>query len=208
MLNFTDLTGLASVSVAISAAVLSLPGIVLLTRNQRVVLLAVVLLLMLIPFGGMPFAAYVRGVSGDLSITLLVLLGCVLAGYRPISAEEINQRHTLLMLIAMAAILLYPLALGLASFDPYRLGYGDPWFVATLLLIALTAWTWKHYLIASCIALATIAWSAGWYESGNICDYLLDPWLAIYALFSRVRIGAKSLLKQLRARTSTGAWVE
>ena len=199
MLNFTDLTGLTSVAVAISAACLLLPGIARFTRIQLTILLAVVFVLTLIPFREMPLAAYVRGVSGDLSITMLVLLCCALL--RPglgCNTKDIKARYALLTLIALVALLLYPLSLGLTSFDPYRLGYGDPRFVVTLWLIALVAWAWKYYLIASCIAMATIAWAGGWYESNNLWDYLLDPWLAIYALFSITPHVVKVLIKKMK----------
>jgi len=185
MLNFTNLTGLTSVAVAISAACLLLPGITRLTRTQRTILLAAVFVSTLIPLGGMPLAAYVRGVSGDLSITMLVFLCCALL--RPslgCNKDNIKVRYALLTLVALAALMLYPLALGFTSFDPYRSGYGDTWFAVALLLVALSAWVWKYYLIAICISLAVVAWAGQWYESGNLWDYLLDPWLAIYALFS------------------------
>ena len=185
MLNFTDLTGLGGVAVAISAACRLLPGIAKLTRTQLTILLVTVFVVSLIPFGGMPLAAYVRGVSGDLSIITLALLyyaltRSVLGG----SAEGIKSRYALLTLITLFALLLYPLALGFSLFDSYRLGYGESWFVVALLLIAFLAWDRKSYLITTCIAMATLAWAVGWYESDNLWDYLLDPWLAIYALFS------------------------
>jgi hypothetical protein len=51
-------------------------------------------------------------------------------------------------------------------------------------LLGLAVWSVLRYstFFALCIALAVVAWSAGWYESPNIWDYLLDPWLAIYAI--------------------------
>ena len=226
MSNLTDLTGLTSIASAAGALMLLLPGVVGIARPRQAILIAAVFVLMLIPFGGMPLAAYVRGVTGDLSITTLVLLWCVLL--RPwlekpsqrnnsssslkviqggdkrarktvqevrlgASAEantvalikwnwNMQSRHTLLILIALAALILYPMALGIGTFDPYRLGYSNPLFVAALLLIAVIAWFSKFYLIALCIALATLAWAMGWYESDNLWDYLLDPWVAIYAL--------------------------
>jgi hypothetical protein len=70
-------------------------------------------------------------------------------------------------------------------FDPYRLGYANLWFM--LALLALAIWSSLRYstLLALGIALAVAAWSAGWYESPNLWDYLLDPWLAIYALLAQ-----------------------
>ena len=191
MLNFTDLTGLASVASATAASLLLLPGIARLSGYRQAVLPGVVFVLMLIPFSGMPLAAYVRGVTGDLSITTLALIWCALS--RPwfgCGTADAKTRRALLMPIALAVLALYPMALGVSAFDPYRLGYGDPLFVAALLLVALAAWIRKYYLIASCIAFATLAWTAGWYESDNLWDYLLDPWIAIYALFVIARHGA------------------
>lgn len=198
MINCTDLTGLAGVASA--AATLLLAGIKRpsttlrtgLPASRHAVLLGIILLLMLIPFGGLPLAAYVRGLTGDLSITTLVLLWCALS--RPWLGAETNAdkgRRALLLLIAAAALLFYPLALGLTAYDPYHHGYGDPWLVATLLLVALTAWMWKYHLIALCIALSILAWPVGWYESDNLWDYLMDPWVAIYALIFNIKRGVK-----------------
>jgi hypothetical protein len=180
---FTDLTGLAGIASAMAAAVLLLPGIAKLARPRLALLLAAVFVLMLIPFGEMPLAAYVRGVTGDLSITALILLWCVLLKpWCGCVVVEPKHRFMLLVLIALAAFALYPMALGASAYDPYRLGYGNLQFIVVLLLLALVAWFWKYWLIALCIALAILAWAAGWYESNNLWDYLLDPFAAIYAL--------------------------
>jgi hypothetical protein len=110
-----------------------------------------------------------------------VLLWCALL--RPwCGATKGNSSFALLILIALAALALYPMAMGVGAYDLYRLGYGNPQFVAALLLLALAAWFRKSSLIALCIAFATLAWSLGWYESDNLWDYLLDPFLSIYAL--------------------------
>lgn len=196
MPNLTDLTGLAGVASAMTATLLLLSGVAQLTKPRLALLLGAVFVLMLIPFDGMPITAYVRGVTGDLSITTLVLLWCALL--RPWCGcvmVEIKHRFALLILIALAALALYPMALGVGTFDLYRLGYGNPQFVAVLLLFALAAWFWKLTLIALCIAFATLAWAAGWYESNNLWDYLLDPFLSIYALTAITICGVKALLK-------------
>ena len=210
MPNFTDLTGLASVASAASAFLLLLPGIVGLSRPRLAMLLGAVFVLMLIPFGGMPLAAYVRGATGDLSITALVLLWCALpknfwpgTRLKPwFGATDARSRQALLILIALAALALYPMALGVGAFDPYRLGYGDPLFVTSLLLLTLAAWFWKFFLIALCIAFATFAWVVGWYESSNLWDYLLDPFVAIYALAA---IMTRALRAQFQRHHSRGS---
>lgn len=199
MPNFTDLTGLAGVAGATAASLLLLPGIAGLSRLRLAMLLAAIFVLMLIPFGGMPLAAYVRGATGDLSITTLVLLGCAML--KPwFGATDARSRHALLILIALAALAFYPMALGVGAFDPYRLGYGDPLFVASLLLLTLAVWFWKFFLIALCIAFATFAWAIGWYESTNLWDYLLDPFVSIYALAAIMIHAVKALLQRGRLR--------
>jgi hypothetical protein len=199
MPHFTDLTGLASIASATAATVLLSPVIAKLAKPRLAWLLAAVFVLMLIPVGEMPFAAYVRGMIGDLSITTLILLWCALL--RPwcgcVMAEP-KHRFVLLALIALAAFALYPMALGAGAFDPYRLGYGNPQFIIVLLLLALVAWFRKYSLIALCIALAILAWAIGWYESGNLWDYLLDPFVAIYAMTAIISGGVKTWLKWQR----------
>jgi hypothetical protein len=203
MPDFTDLTGLGSVASAATAAVLLLPGIARLPARGRGALLGAVFVAMLIPFGELPLAAYLRGVTGDLSITTLVLLWrALLAPWFDCDADDSRTRRALLMLVALGALVLYPLALGAAAFDSYRMGYGDMQFVAVLLLAALAAWICKYHLIALCIAFAILAWAVGWYESGNLWDYLLDPWIAIYALLVNATYGVRMLFQWGKAHAT------
>lgn len=196
MPNLTDLTGLAGIASAIAAAALLLPWTIRLTQSRLAVVLGTVFVLSLIPFGTLPIAAYARGITGDLSITTLVLLWCaLLKPWCSCAATGTEHRRVLLILIALCALAFYPMALGAGSFDPYRLGYGNPLFIVVLLLIALAAWFRKFILIALCIALATLAWAAGWYESNNLWDYLLDPFVSVYALVAIMILGVKILSK-------------
>ena len=179
----TDLTGLFGITLAIFALLVRVPRVRAFPPLQRAALLAAAIVLVSIPLWGLSLSGVVRGISGDLSIATLALLALALA--RTLSGcaliEEAN-RQLMLRAIAIAAALFYPLALGFSTFDPYRMGYGYLWFMAGLLLLAV--WSVLRYstFFALCIALAVAAWSAGWYESPNIWDYLLDPWLAIYAI--------------------------
>jgi hypothetical protein len=201
MPNFTDVTGLAGIASATAAAVLLLPGVARWGKPRLAILPAAVFLLMLIPFGGMPVAAYIRGMTGDLSITTLVLLWHALLGpWCDCVKDQARHRFALLVLMACTALVFYPMALGAGMLDPYRLGYGNPQFVTALLLLALLAWYLKSALIALCIALATLGWTAGWYESGNLWDYLLDPFVSVYALAKLMSSGLQVLQKLHRKR--------
>ncbi len=202
MPNFTDLTGLAGVAGATAAALQLLPGVAKLSGRRRALLQGAVFALMLFPFGGMPFAAYVRGITGDLSITALALLCCtMLRPWCGSAAARGRHRLALLTLIALAGLGLYPTALGAGAYDPYHLGYGNMQFVAALLLLALAAWLRGYSMITLCIASATLAWTVGWYESDNLWDYLLDPFVAIYALVALMIYFVKVLAKWQRCRS-------
>jgi hypothetical protein len=191
MISFTNITGLAGCALAIAAACVRVPGISYLSRNRRTWLLAVVFVAALVPFHGLPLAAYVRGATGDLSVPTLLLLAAAILRF--LSGGHANKesieprfcrgkgRRALLLLIVLAAVALYPMALGWGGFDPYRSGYGSPWLLALLLAAAMAAIFLGLPEIAYAVTLAVLAWGAGWYESGNLWDYLLDPLVAVYA---------------------------
>lgn len=126
----------------------------------------------------LPLAAYVRGVTGDLSIvSLLLLWGSALPGARrvPLAFKVI---------LALAALAFYPFALGVGMVDPYAWGYGSiPFFIAVLLLALLCGlFNWAKGVWI--IAIAILAWSVHWHESTNLWDYLLDPFLVVWAWFA------------------------
>lgn len=126
----------------------------------------------------LPLSAYVRGVTGDLSIvTLLLLWSSVLP-----SAKKIPLGFK--APLALIAIAFYPLALGFGMMDPYAWGYGSIGLLIAVILFAmicgLAGWTKGVWILS----FAIIAWAAHWHESANLWDYLLDPFLAIWALFA------------------------
>ena len=199
MVDFTNMTGLASSTIAITAMVIQLPGVARLRKTYITMLACVVSIVVLLPVNGLPLAAYLRGWIGDLSITSLVLLTLTISRRLPCQGlSDIRANNLLFVVIVIAALGLYPMALGIGYFDPYRLGFGNPWFMGGLLLLTLFAYSCHQLMIALTITLAVLAWSVGWYESNNLWDYLLDPLLAIYAGgVLVVRHGVK-ILKPLR----------
>ena len=198
---YTDVTGLAGIAVALAAPLVAIPGVRKLGRPRLAWLLAAVVIVVLLPLGTLSVAACERGATGDLSLTTLVLLGsailrCV-TGWPPVDR---GARFALLAFVSLAALALYPMALGLGSFDPYRLGYGSPWLLGALIAVALAAWFGRLDLVATVIALAILAWAARWYESNNLWDYLLDPLVSFYALGFVALRGIKRILRWLRGR--------
>lgn len=191
----TDLTGLLGVTLAVFALLVRIPRVQALPLPQRAAALLAALVVLSVPLWGLSLGGLVRGITGDLSVPTLIFL--LLAVVRTLSGrvpvDETDRLRTL-KAIAIAALLFYPLVLGLGPFDPYRTGYGNLWFV--LALLGFTVWSTLRYsmLLAIGIALAVAAWSVGLYESPNLWDYLLDPWLGIYAL----AVQAKQWWKQWR----------
>lgn len=131
------------------------------------------------PLGmSLPLVAYVRGLTGDLSIVLTLLLWT--------SLLPANKPAPIVFKFAVAIIALcfYPFALGLGMIDPYAWGYGSiPFLIAVLffaLVCGLANWTKGVWIIA----IAILAWSVHWHESTNLWDYLLDPFLVIWAVYA------------------------
>ncbi len=126
----------------------------------------------------LPLSAYVRGVTGDLSIvTMLLLWSSMLPSVKktPLAFK---------VSLALIAIVFYPLALGFGMLDPYAWGYSSIGFLLAVILFAiicgLAGWAKGIWMIS----FAIIAWASHWHESANLWDYLLDPFLAIWALFA------------------------
>lgn len=183
-----DVTGLAGITLAVFTLLLRLRRVQALPPLQRAGGMLGALIVLSVPLWGLSLAGLLRGFTGDLSMMtllfLLLVLVQTLAG-KPLVQED--NRCQALKAIAIAGALFYPFALGFSPFDPYRLGYGSLWLMLTLLGFAAWAALRHSILLALGIALAVAAWSIGWYESPNLWDYLLDPWLVIYAIATQAK---------------------
>ncbi|MCJ7800120.1 MAG: hypothetical protein MUP33_10265 [Polaromonas sp.] len=165
---------------------------------------AVCFVLLWVPIGAaqLPLVAYFRGISSDLSITLVMLaaLGLVrrLGGRGDIDPRE---RMALSAAVAVAALFLYPLALGWGDSDPYRAGWGAPVMLLVLLAVTVFFWVKGLRLLPMLVAAALLAWTFDLLESTNLWDYLIDPWLAMAAIFqclNLVRMQLKARFRRVR----------
>ena len=147
----------------------------------------------------LPIVAYVRGISSDLSISL-VAIAC-LGIYQRLSGANLvggRERTLVNVVFAAAAVFLYSLALGWGDWDAYRLGWGSAGLWVALLVLALACWAKGFRLLPVLLALALLAWVAGALESANLWDYLMDPWLAVAAIFQCLKSAVVWGLARLR----------
>jgi len=182
-LRLTDATGLGGIAVAVSALLVIGFGRAWSRSVRWWVGGGLAGLLVLVPIGSLPAAGYLRGFTGDLSVTTVVVVLSALAARGGARSERRrSDRLALKVCLGAVALLLYPLALGAGPFDPYRLGYDSPWLLGAWWVVALAAWFFRRPLLAGCVAAAMLAWAVRGYESTNLWDYLIDPFVALYAL--------------------------
>lgn len=210
----TDLVALLGIDLVLCAGCLrllswrrGLTAVIHVTRWAKWVTVACFVLLWW-PLGAahLPLVAYIRGISSDLSITLVVL-ACLGLCHRLLGLRAVDQRERMAVNVAVAAValFLYPLALGWGDWDAYRAGWGASGMWVALLAVSLFCWAKGLRLLPMLVALALLAWSAGVLESTNLWDYLMDPWLATAALFQCMKSGAGQLLRRFRRAAPSAA---
>lgn len=196
MTSALGITGCVLLCLAVTAS-----GLRLEKRAPRVryAILAAAAVLLLVPVGGLPVAAYVRGAIGDPSAaTLALAAGALFFRLTGRTAIEPREARALLWAVAAAALFLYPFALGWTPYDPYALGYGSPVLVTALLAVTLAAWRAGLKLLVLVVLGGGLAYLAGAYESRNLWDYLIDPLAAMYALGVLLAAAGRKLLPQRR----------
>ena len=213
----TDLVALMGIALVLCTGCLRLldfmrrgsgvAGVTLSTRSAKWVA-AICFVVLWCPVGSaqLPLVAYIRGISSDLSITL-VALACLNLRQRllGLGAFDLRERMAVNAVVGVAALLLYPLALGWGDWDAYRVGWGAPGMWVGLLVLSLFFWAQGLRLVPILVALALLAWRFGLLESTNLWDYLLDPWLAFAALFQCVNWFARHVLARFRRTESDAA---
>ena len=126
---------------------------------------------------------WLRGLTGDLSITTLLLLSFAL--YQQLFSQEVlGKREEKLIgpAIVIIGAIFYPLALGVGNFDPYALGYDHHYLVAVVLLLSLAAFVAQFRVMAMMMVGAVLAWNVQLLQSVNLWDYLIDPFVFFFYL--------------------------
>ncbi len=199
----TDFVALVGIAVVACAVCLRLSGWVFTTADQANAkgrwLVGLCFVVIWIPVGlaHLPVAAYLRGLTSDFSVSLVVLAALNLFG-RLFSLKLFDRRECQAVFygVAAAAFFLYPLALGWGDWDAYRPGWGSAGMWTGLLFVCVVSWVGGLRLLPLLIAFAMVSWTAQLMESTNLWDYLFDPWLAMAAIAKSVAAGATQLRGQ------------
>lgn len=140
-----------------------------------------------VPVQGIPALYCLRGVLGEFSVTALILALAAFAGRlrgRPLIDPV--QRRTILLGLALVAMLFYPTSLGLTRIDPYAWGYFTTPFLLGIGLASFTLLGLRQYWAVLILTCGLGMASLGVLPSANIWDYLLDPALAVYAVLALI----------------------
>lgn len=148
--------------------------------RARIAVFVVVLTLALLPFPW-GLGGWLLAITGEFSITagLLALLATV-HRLRSKAVLTVSEWRAACVLMAVLALLYYPMSLGATYFDPYALGYGDYRLSTALLIVGLFAWVCRAYVSCFILIIGQLAYWGGVLGSDNLWDYLIDPFLCFW----------------------------
>ncbi|NBT13034.1 MAG: hypothetical protein EBS56_05545 [Planctomycetia bacterium] len=149
----------------------------------------------LVPVAGMPVGRWLHGLGQTFSIPMLaVLLDVVATPFLGRPWLDAAARRAAVCWGTVAAILLYPAALGLGRFDPYTLGWHQPGVAVAAAALAVALMLARNRFGIVLVA-AGVAWQLRLLESENAWDYLVDPVYGLAAcgdlLLTACRRGAR-----------------
>ena len=152
--------------------------------GSRLWLLAILLVLgFAVPLAGSSFAQWLRSVLGDLSVLTMLLFADILARRLwGLALFSITARHALLLVVAVVGMVFYPMAMGVGSIDPYRLGFAPVGLSVALCVVSVITWLRFSRGLAVALLLPLLAYNLHLLESDNLWNYLIDPVLVIYAI--------------------------
>lgn len=177
----------------ISAVLFWLPAVALiallfsrLPRKGFFLVSGVLLLLGLIPIGLLTLMQHWASFCGHLSVSLIVW--SVLRWWANQPLVNVADRWALLLL-SFDLLLFFALAMGVSAFDPYRLGFTQPYGVVIItVLFAGVALLLHYYKTAIAMVIALLAYALNLLPSNNLWDYLLDPILLLVVLVQTVSV--------------------
>ncbi len=146
-------------------------------------LLALILLSIPVPLTGWNGFAWVRVLEPNPSFTLTALLGIAL--WERISRKRLFRPadwNVAWIFGTASALLLYPMALGLTSLDPYGWGWGPR--IPILVAVAAAMLILRGSRFGILLLLPFAGFLTGLQESTNFWDVVIDPFYAIFSILA------------------------
>jgi len=179
-MSFYDCWGLFGLAALVSVLVSSLPWLRRWTA-VRYLLAGFLAAGLLLPLGnGLSLAGYIRGITGDLSVTTIAV---VLSSFFFPSAANAESRKNLLIIVLVGGLVLYPLYLGPFRIEPYGWGY-HPRMMLLAVAVAGFLLARRNAAVLLYLTAPILAYALHVSASTNLWDYLLDPLVFAYAIFS------------------------
>ena len=133
--------------------------------------------------------------SGLLALLYLLRPWCLGRSGRESLALPDGQRRLLTFGVIVAGLVVYPAALGIGFWpafgsgaaDLWGAGFGDFRLSTVLLCLGLALWVLRAYHLCLLLVAAQCAFALQLLPSGNLWDYLLDPWLWTAAVATVLR---------------------
>jgi hypothetical protein len=150
-------------------------------RRKIAAFLLAIMVLFVIPFGGWSIAAWLRVLEPNPSISLTVLLLLALASRLAGQAWFRQQDWNAAWIFgAVAALVLYPMGLGLTRIDPYAWGWGPGLPLAVAAISTLLLLQGNRYGVLLLLPFA--GWLLGIQESTNFWNAIVDPFFGAASL--------------------------
>ena len=128
-----------------------------------------------VPVQGLPLGRWLHGYNAHFSIPFVaLLLNVIVTPLWQMPLLDERACRTSHLFGCVTSLSLYPLALGLGSFDPYVLGWQWPGVACAAGLLAAVL-LWRKNSFGWVLLAAGVAWQIGCLESDNAWDYLVDP---------------------------------
>lgn len=175
-----------------------------LPQRYRGLLLIGVLLVGMVPLpGGMPLAGYLRALTDELSITaMLWLLAGTALRLGLIRSGSTAAAWQLWSIFAVLGVVLYPASMGVGMVDTYSWGYSPRLLILLIGAVTLALLLLGNWLGVLMLTLATLAFSLDIKASDNYWDYLVDPFVVLYAM-AMLLGSAVGALRRWRRRVFT-----
>lgn len=154
-------------------------------RNKQLAIGFVILLpliILAIPINDLPVIYYLRGAFGDLSVvSFALLLSISVRNILNVNILEPRAVDMLCVFLLIIGLPFYITSLGVGQIDLYSFGYSQITVSMFLIALALLSFLKKQFNLGLLLLLPVVVFKMGLLESNNMWDYLLDPFLFIYA---------------------------